>query len=758
MTETNYFKLLNPNMTVLDSEKPLNDLLDGARPIGLLSMLRDEYISDFKEDIERFSIAKDEILINQDDPATDVFIVVTGKLQAVMTLKNGKETVVGEILPGEPVGEMQNFTSGFRNARVYGVSQTDLIRLPKEIFEKLAVRLPGIVRRMAAISRRRLRKNQVIVILSDFFGHLDAVDLKFIQDNTQWVSLKRGEHLFKQGDPGNSLCVLISGRLLAAVKDSEGNERMVGEVTQGELVGEMAILTGAPRSASVYALRDSLLALFSNETIQHIITKYPQVMMYTARTIIARLSKTIRAPSHSRLMTSIAVIPANPEVPLRDFVNRLEKALLKYTPTLHLNSERLDSLIGIEGVAQTEENNPYNGRLSIALEEEATKPHLIIYESDRHVTPWTRRCIRQADQILILAKAGDNPKMGEIESELLNFDRGITAAGQTLILVHPEGETLPSGTASWLSERNVDSHYHVRMEKDDDYLRLARIFTGNAVGLVLGGGGARGMAHLGVIRALREEGIPIDMIGGCSIGAIVAGQPAMGWDNDAMMEISNRFFVKGKPTSDYTLPVLSIVRGKKLEQYLHMGFGDTQIEDLWITYFCVSSNLSKAELVVHRKGMLWNAVRTSIAIPGMFAPVLHNNDLLVDGGVLNNVPGDVMQRICKGRVIAVDVSPKREFHIPGDKIPSSWDIIRGRFLSSKGLGTIPSIFDVLTRSTLLGSVNKADEVKANVDLYLKPPIDKFSMLEFSALSELADIGYNYAIEEIRNWKKDQQVI
>ncbi len=734
------------------------DLLNGANPIGLLTMLKDEKIDQFIQDIERVSIAKDEILIHQDDPANNVYIVVKGELQAVMTLKNGKETVVGQIRPGEPAGEMQVFTRGKRNTRVYALCDTELIKLTKETFEQLAIQSPRTVRRMAAISRRRLRKNQVIVILSNFLGPLDDVDLKFIQDNTQWVTLKRGETIYKQGDPGDSMCVLISGRLLAAVEDSAGNQKVVGEVTQGELVGEMSFLTNARRTASVYALRDSLLALFSNEVIEQVIVKYPQVMMYTTRTIVNRLTKTMHTSSQSRLMTSIAIVPADPDVPLKDFVIRFNQALSQYTPTLHLSSERLDSMIGVQGIAQTTEDNPYDGRLSTALEEQATKPQLMIYECDPHATPWTRRCIKQADQILIIANADDNPERGEIEHECLDEDTGITAARQILILLHPNQKEVPSETMQWLSPRRIDSHYHVRQQNEADYQRLARIFTGNAIGLVLGGGGARGLAHLGVIRALQEENIPIDMIGGCSIGSIIAALPALGWSLDKMMDMCNQYFVKGNPANDYTFPALSIVRGKKLEQYLKIGMKNTQIEDLWITYFCVSSNLSRAELKIHQSGQLWKAVRTSISIPGMFAPMMEGNDLLVDGGVLNNLPGDIMANMCKGRVIGVDVNPKTDFNMPGETVPSPWEVLQSKMFSSQDSVPLPTIFDVLTRSTMLGSVNKTDEVKAVMDLYLKPPVDNFGLLEFTALQDIMDISYPYAKEEIRNWKKNQTIL
>lgn len=729
-----------------------DQLLSGERPIGLLGILYDENVIRNCKDIERVKVQKGEILIQQDDSATDVYIVIKGKLEAVMPFQNGRQVKAGEIRPGEPAGEMQIFTGGKRTIRVDAIQDTDLIKLSKSTFETLAVESPRFVRRMAAISRRRLRKNQVIIILSKFLGPLDDVDMDFIQANTSWVYLKRGEALFRQNDPGDSLCVLINGRLVAVCEGDDGKERVVGEITQGELVGEMSVLTGNPRSASVYATRDSVLALFSNETIQNLINRYPQVMMFTTRTIINRLTKTMRRSSDSYLIKSIAVVPADPGVHLNDFVERLEKAISQFTPTLHLNSRQLDSLIGIQGISQTTESSPYDNRLSTALDEQSTKEHLIIYQCDNNVTPWTKRCIRQADKIMIVANAGDDPEQGEIEKAFLSFESSITAASQILVLIHTDSTSLPANTDRWLSKRNLEGHFHIRQKKDEDFQRLARILTGNAVGLVLGGGGARGFAHVGVIRALQEEGVPIDMIGGCSMGALIGIQPAMGWNFEKIVEINNKFFVDSKPISDYTFPALSIVRGKKMENFLKLGYGDKQIEDSWITFFCVSSNLSTAETVVHRRGDVWKAVRTSLSIPGMLAPVLHGNDLLADGCLLNNLPGDIMAEICKGRVIAVDVSVKTDFKIQRDRIPSAWDVIRNRIFPSKQAEHLPSIMDIMTRSTLLASASKTDEVKSGVDFYLQPPVEKVGLLDFSAFHEIVDIGYHYAKQEIPKWK------
>lgn len=733
------------------------NVLAGVRSRGLLDILKDEKLKALMTEVDYVTIQDGETLIHWNNPSEHVYIVVKGLLQAAIRMETGEgkseETVVGEIGPGEPAGEMQLLTGGSHNAHVYAIEDSELLKFNKDSFEKLMVQSPRLVRRMAAVSRRRLRRNLLISLLTKFFGSIERDDLNYLGKNAAWIFLKRGEPLCRQGDEGDSLAILMSGRLLTVVEGEDGKERVVGEVSQGELVGEMSFLTKEPRSATVYALRDSLLARLAYTTIEQVINRYPQVMVHTARTIVARLSKTIRSPSASRLMTSIAVIHTSKRDSAKEFIEQLNTALAEYTPTLHLNSERLDSLIGISGIAQTTESSAYNSRLVTALDEQSTKDHMMIYESDQTMTPWSERCMQQADRILILVMANEDPRPGELESRLLGGESGITAASKTLIILHHRDEKLPSDTDKWLSYRQVENHHHIRLGVKEDYQRLARILTGNAVGLVLGGGGARALAHQGIIRAIQEAGIPIDMIGGTSVGSLMAALFAQGWDYETRMRICKRFFVENNPVRDYTLPIFSMVLGRRLEGFIQSTFKDTNIEDLWINYFCVSSNLSKAEVVVHRNGPLWKATRTSIAIPGVLPPVVRDGDLLVDGAMLNNVPGDIMQDLCKGKVIAVNVSAKSDFAVEIENMPTPWEHIRNQALPSKRALRIPTILDILTRSTMLGSLSKADEVRKSVDLYLEPPIDEFGLMEFTALEKIVQIGYEYGQKQIEEWLK-----
>lgn len=368
---------------------------------------------------------------------------------------------------------------------------------------------------------------------------------------------------------------------------------------------------------------------------------------------------------------------------------------------------------------------------------------------------WTQRCLRQADLILIVHPAEFPPALGEIEA---GMGAGELSSGgrRELVLLHQESTQRPTGTMQWLQACRVDAHHHVRAERVADYERLARLMTGRAVSLVLSGGGARGFAHIGVIRAMRECGLPIDLVGGTSMGSIIAGLYALGYDPARMIEVSWRGFVDLKLHKDKTIPIVSLITGRKIVRMLKMMFGEAQIEDLWIKYFCVSSNLTRAQMVVHQEGPLWLWARASMSVPGVIPPVLHNGDLLVDGGVLNNLPANVVAEICQGSVIAVDVASRIDLKANADAHPSlsGWQLLWNRINPFAERVSVPNIFSILTRATLLSTVSNTDMLKRHADLYIHPPTDEIGMFDWKSIDRAVEIGYRFAIVQLEQWKKE----
>jgi predicted acylesterase/phospholipase RssA len=353
--------------------------------------------------------------------------------------------------------------------------------------------------------------------------------------------------------------------------------------------------------------------------------------------------------------------------------------------------------------------------------------------------------------VLLVARADEDPAPGDLERALLNHPRRVTDARQWLVLVHPEGaHHLPMHTRRWLEPRSVEQHHHLRWGDGEDLGRLARHLAGRAVALVLGGGGARGFAHIGMIRALREGGVPIDLVGGTSMGASIAAQVAMGWSPERIEKMNRRVWVKIRPHKAYTLPFISIISTRKSDRVGEMLYGETQIEDLWTPYFCVSSNLSTAELMVHRRGSLLWAATASASLPGAAQPVLHNGQLLCDGALLNNLPADVARRLGAGVVIAAEVSVEDDSQFVCERIPRVGELLRDKLLRRRRI-KFPSLMEVALRASMLHSAHGERAALASADFALRPPIDPFRLMDFSPLDQLVEVGYQYARGEIASW-------
>ena len=588
---------------------------------------------------------------------------------------------------------------------------------------------------------------------SDLFGGLDESILREFATRLEWLHLSSGETLMREGDPADCFYILISGRLRVVVQQEGNKEITVGEVGRGEVVGEMAILTDEPRSATVIAIRDSELMMFSREEFERLLERHPQAMMRIARQIVVRLRRSIQSQRTVSKEFSLTVIPAGQAAPVSRFIDGLAEALGRLGPTLVLDSKRVDDQLGRDA-ANTPQHGPNNNRILSWLNELEAKHQYVIYQTDPTSTNWTRRCLRQADRVLAVGLAGTDPGLNEIEEDILQHGGKETFARAHLILVHEDSDLRVSQTQAWLKRRHVDGTHHVRLRSDDDFSRLARLLTGRAFGLVLGGGGARGLAHVGVIRAIQEAGIPIDAIGGTSIGAVIAALHATDSNIDNTREIVKTSFVDGGSLFDFTFPAVALTTGKRISRRLSANFGDMRIEDLWLKFYCVSSNLTRAGEMVHHEGPVWKRVRASISLPGIMPPVFHKGDLLVDGGVTNNLPVDVMRSVCgSGTVIAVDVSPKagNRQQAPFGESLSGWRVISNRANPFADSMDVPSIANVLMRTTLLGSASRQAAMIRQADLCIAPDLNEFSLLEFGAFEKIEEIGYRHAVEQLKEW-------
>src|SRR6185437_13838190 len=345
-----------------------------------------------------------------------------------------------------------------------------------------------------------------------------------------------------------------------------------------------------------------------------------------------------------------------------------------------------------------------------------TSHDVVFYRGDLPDSPWTHQCLRQADRIFLLARV-DEP-LPQSPLDLPAFKERASGLPE-LLLLHPPGAK--AGLPEHFSMRSglFESHHHIRAGNTADVHRLARFIAGRAVGLVLAGGGARGFAHIGIIKALMEAQVPFDHLGGTSMGAIIAAGLAHEWGVEELSDRMRDVFVTNNPLNDFTLPLIALVRGKKASIMLRRNFGDIRIEELPIPYFCVSSDLTTGRIHEHRAGVLWRALRATVALPGILPPVTYHGHLLVDGGVMNNLPVDVMREhaIGSGPIIACDITGEIDLKAKDDHYGEKpwWRLI------AQGMQGNPSIVSILMRSGTVGSEAQRRIVREQADYLIEPP-------------------------------------
>lgn len=595
---------------------------------------------------------------------------------------------------------------------------------------------------MPAMVPKHLEAHAELLVwaIKQLCGALDETTLPYLLERITLRRLADGEILYRQGDSGEQMHVVLNGRLQVRVASPEGEESVVAHAQPGDVVGEMAVFSGSGRAATIAAVRDSTLGVIDRADIEALAVRFPQVFFNVTRMIVQRLTGTAGRIARRSGTRSVTILPLHHSAGIAGFCIRLRTALLRFGSVLHLDAQaarrRFDG-----------ENWTDYGRHLEACED---AHDFLLLEGTPGTSPWNSICRSHADRIILLADAAHAPELTETECELQSGANDIRR-GRTidLVLVHP-GQTLPNGTRRWLAHRRIDCHYHVRRDSDSDIARIARVLSGHAISLVLAGGGARGFAHLGVIRALGEAGIEIDAIGGASFGALTATGIARGLSDAESLEEQRHAFALEDPLGDYTLPIMSLVRGEHLDRILQTRL-PMDIEDLWLPFFAVSSNLTTSQVNVHDRGPLWQAIRASVSLPAILPPSLQNGQLLIDGGVLNNLPVDVMRERVRGPIIAVDLAVDRTGHTEHTSIPGPFDYLKSHLLPGRHATEAPTVSRVILQLTTMASRREVRNTRKLADLYLNPPLGNYDFLDWGRMREIADIGYRHTLPHIRNW-------
>lgn len=602
--------------------------------------------------------------------------------------------------------------------------------------------------------------------LRELFGEMNDEVLAALMPLLEWVEVPGGEVIVRQGGTDRDLYIVICGRLRAyggigpqrrhaRPGRSEGPQgRVLSEMARGETIGEMSFFTGAPRAATVVATRDSVLVRLSRPSLETLLAAYPQATLNMARMIIGRLVQGSGARRKRRRPANLCLLPITPNVDVVALGEKLVAHLGAGNGAILLTSAALEDRLGITGIASVDKSQGDAYRQLIkALDELESRYASVVYVPDENPqSEWSQRCLRMADRILLLAHAAATPDVSPVENGYLHGDKPITRAEQFLVMLHDAERAMPSGTAGWLDQRQeggLAGHVHVRPGLDRDVARLARTQSAQATGLVLCGGGARCFAHLGVYKALQEYGVQVDHVGGSGMGAVMGALIALDAPADALIAYAREAFT-ANPTGDISVvPLTSLIQGRQLKEILeeaieHLGGPEARIEDTWKSFFCVASNYSKGFETVLRRGSLAKSIRASCAVPGLLPPVPIAGDLMVDGGVFNNFPTDVMAGAGVARIIGVNIARDAYQDVTLDEIPGGWTLAWDKMTGSRRKYRVPSLMSILMNATTLYSASREQVAESLADLAFRINLPSVGILDWHAFDHAVNVGYRHA--------------
>ncbi|MEP1596917.1 MAG: patatin-like phospholipase family protein, partial [Hyphomonas sp.] len=494
-----------------------------------------------------------------------------------------------------------------------------------------------------------------------------------------------------------------------------------------EPAGEMSLFLGgvdltgdgqpndAPHTSSVYALRDTELVGVSRKGWDRMVRAEPELLEAMIRVILLRLGKSGDrvASAAPKVFTLVAT---SPTIDLKLRARSLKQALER----LGRKAIIVDEKMGDERPA--------------AYFDELERTHdVVILISAIGDNAWYRLSMRQADRIWVVGRADARPS-----NPLMPDDQSPARALKLVdvLLLHHSDERQGAKPAQWMAASGATRVFHWSRVEGQDCDRLARIMAGVSVGLILSGGGARAYSHIGVVRAMRELGLPIDFVGGASMGSVIAACVAMGWSDDEIEMRIRKAFVDSNPLGDYHLPVVGMVKGARVNARLKEHFGEAEIGDLHLPFFCTSTNLTTGSTRIHREGLLREALRATISLPGILPPVVDGKDLLVDGAVLNNFPADIMRDLHRGFVVGSDVTRQPE-NIDLEEFSEPPGFFRWVF--NNGFSSPPPIAGLLMRTATIRADTKFGHDMA--DVLVLPQLAGVQLRDWKAFDETVEAGY-----------------
>ena len=704
------------------------------------------------------------------------------------------------------------------------------------------------------------------------FASCTEEQLHLIAERSRLVEYKKGEDIYQEGNRAEALYIVASGRLQVFTV-TDGQKHLYTVLHNGETFGEVSLLTGETHSATVEALNDTLVLELQKRDFDELINRIPSLVLHLSRMLSKRLrtkghlgdvgAATVvaiysAAKGVGRTLFAVALATAlrretNREVVVVDFstpegdrdrvfhmlrrVHTLPVKRQSLWSEESLQHEVLEHPLGFHVLLAGELTAGEAGESVIApvVSELAKRYSYILMDLPTEVDPTVLKALTQADLIYLVSdctrenvvrtkalmhqlQEAVSQKDEQIKVIVNLMERGgerLRAEEVAQSLGRPVSFVLPH-LSSASGELTTEELTRILESRESPYTntvrRIARELGGILVGLALGSGAALGLAHIGVLKVLEREKLPVDVVAGSSIGALIAGLWASGCSAEELERMALRFKdpwdIRRLFVFDLSLPLLSVVlgilagiivgslagfwagvlfglmvcvvlglvmgplvggpiQGVQLMERLEADFAGKTFEDTWLPLKIVATDPIAREEVVFDSGPIALAVRASVSIPGILKPITHRGTLCLDGGVLNPVPVNVLKRSGANRIVAINVFPtKAEIAAHAEVVQrqrAEWDaqlasrsfpvrlIARLRQEIARSLS--PLVFDVIMRSMQSMEYEIAEVACREADLTLRPTIAGSHWLEFYHPEKFIRRGEEEALRRLPELKR-----
>ncbi len=693
-----------------------------------------------------------EVLARAGAVGDAVWVVVSGQVQAAHPVV-GAAQAAAVLGPGEVVAESLLLMGGAHTATFGCVTDTQLLRLELTAFIAIAQRYPSA---WAQLATERMLETALRAVAASVFGAAAPRVMAFAASGQAWLRLAKGDVLARQSDAVSACYLVLSGELVA-LQVVGGQRHIKNVMRRGDLAGDLPLATGSCHPTHLVATRQTWLLHFECDQFRSLFFDWPEAQPAVLRSLVRHLSPVDAHQTNALGAMRLAVVPAlgdgNVCCNTHRLVDALEQGLSRFGPVMVLDQSLCEMLHIVHAPDTLPADHVQWMRLSAWLERQSQVGIRVIMVGEHNMPGWNGQIARECDMLLHAAPGQVPPAADAVnlpEPSQLGLDTAADGAWwrspHWLCLLHAPQTIRPSGTNAWLQSLPVSEHFHVRDGHDGDINRLARHVSGRAIGMALSGGGARGLAHAGVYQALTDAGVPVDYFSGTSAGALLTCLLAS--DEGAavaLQRIARSVGIKKNIFGDYTLPVVSLLKSERLRAAVHATFGDQRLEDSWIPCAVVTTNLTRSRQQVFSRGLICEVALASCSLPAITLPIIMDGDLHCDGGLVNNLPVDILKTHGCRYTLASHVGSKLQLNLPSSTFPGAWTILVDRiFHGGRRTSGVPHLVELLVAATTLTSEAALADITASADVFFEPDLSGFPVLNFTFGEQVAKAGFVHA--------------